>query len=469
MQFKDTLRTLVLTAFSCLFLFSCITMDKTVGSDYIPDDHKLKMHTVSLPLPVALKQTDSVQGITSTYATLGAIRTKEFGVAEFGIAGNISPTSTTLDLGKDPVIVSTYLVLPLAGVASQGSLTRTSIILDPSQEGITQNINVHRLTKYIDSTTLYSNSITEEYYKPELLNKSAATYFGGDSIKIYLDNTLGAEILTATETELDSLELFANNFPGLYVTCDAPAAEMEGGRLNLFDATSCLIYLKYNFQPTWDENLARKDTTIALSFGYGYLLNTSKYSSADLETTEPLEELYLEGIGGIAPYVDIKELKSAISNWAAENNYDETKMLISKATLVFPFELQPEDYETASYRYPSYIFPANRKFHNDTTDIKYYYPLEDYNSTDNPLGAMNRSLMNYSCDVSDTMQEIVNKDISELDDTYSFWMYPLMYETDSYYGYTSYYINNYTYFNAKLNGPKAERHPELQLVYTIVE
>ncbi len=468
MQFKDTLRALTLTALSCLLVFSCITMDKTVGSDYVPDDHKLKVHQVSLPLPVTLKQTDSIQGITSTYATIGAFRTKELGVAEFGVAGNIAPTSTTLDLGKDPVIVSTYLTLPLAAVSTQGSLTRSSIILDPSQEGITQNFNVYRLSKHIDTTYLFSNSITEEDYNPAPLNISAATYFGGDSIKIYLNNALGAEILKASDSDLDSLDLFSKKFPGMYVTCNAPAGEMEGGRLNLFDASSCRLYLKYNFQPTWDEGLARKDTTVGFAFGYGYLLNVSKYSSDKLETNEQLEELPIEGIGGIAPYVDVKDLKSVISGWISLNNYDPSKILIAKATLVFPFEL-PENLDIVPYTYPSQLFPTNRKYVNDTTKVKYYYPMEDYNSTDNPLGVMNRSLMHYSCDMSDTMQEIVNKPESELDSTYSFWLYPLMMETDSYYGTTSYYINNYSYFNAKINGPKHERHPELQLVYTIVE
>ena len=468
MQFKDTLRTITLTAFSCLLVFSCITTDKTIGSDYIPDDHKLQIHTATLPLPVTLKQLDSIQGVTSTYSTIGAIRTKEFGTAEFGVAGNISPMSTTLDFGKDPSIISTYIVLPLASIASGGSTRGSSIILDPSQEGITQNFNVHRMKKFIDSTMLYNNSIKESDYESSLLNKSAATYFGGDSIKIYLDNSFGAEILRASDNELDSLNLFAERHPGLYITCDPPVGNMEGGRLNLFEAGASVIYLKYNFQPTWEAGLARKDTLIALTFGSGFSLNTSKYSSASLETDDELEELPIEGMGGIAPYVDIKALKNTISAWAAEKGYDESKVMISKATLVFPFEL-PENLDIIPYTYPSYLFPANRKKVDDKSDAKYYYLIDDYNSTDNPIGAMNRSLLQYSCDLSSTIQKIINKPASELDSTYSFWLYPLMTETDSYYGTTYYYVNNYTYFNAKINGPAHQRHPELQLVYTVVE
>ena len=42
-------------------------------------------------------------------------------------------------------------------------------------------------------------------------------------------------------------------------------------------------------------------------------------------------------------------------------------------------------------------------------------------------------------------------------------------ESDSYYGTTYYYTNNYSYFKAILNGPKAERYPELRLVYAVLE
>ena len=357
----------------------------------------------------------------------------------------------------------------LAGVSDgSGSLNRTSIILDPSQAGITQNINVYRLNRTIDSTTLYMNSIKESDYKPEILNVNGGTYFGGDTLKVYLSNAFGSEILKASEAELDSLDLFAKNIPGLYITCEDPVGGAEGGRLSLFDATGCYIYVKYNFQPTYNKTLPRKDTTIALAFGYGFALNTSHYDSESKQTDELLEKIPVEGMGGIAPYVDYKALKSLISGWAAENNYDESKILIAKASVVFPFEL-PENLDIVPYQYPTYLFPTNRKFLNDTTSIKYYYLVNDYNSTDNPLGIINRSLMHYSSDVSEFVQDIVNKKLADLDDSYSFWMYPLMTETDTYYGSTSYYINNYSYFKATLNGPKAERHPELKLVYAVMD
>ena len=468
MQFKDTLRSLILTACSCLLVFSCITVDKTIGSNLVPDDYELQMKSVTLPLPVTVKQLDSMQGISSSYYTIGTIRTEEFGTARFGTAGNIAPTNTALDFGEDPKIISIYLEIPLAAVADAGSLDRTSIILDPSQRGVTQNINVHRLTRQIDSTTLYMNSLTENDYTPEILNVSGGTYFGGDTLKVYLNNSLGEELLTASDEDLDTLDRFAEKFRGLYITCDDPVGSEEGGRLNLFNATSSYIFMKYNFQPTYDKSLPRKDTTVAFVFGYGFALNTSEHESKGKQSNELLEKIPLEGIGGLAPFVDYKALKEILDEWADLNNIDPSKVLIAKASVAFPFEL-PEDLDSMPYQYPSCFFPINRKQANDTTGSIYYYLLDDYNSTDNPLGYINRSLNEYTCDISSHIQKMMNKEQSELDDTYSFWMYPMRLESDSYYGTTYYYINNYSYFKAILNGPKAERYPELRLVYAVLE
>lgn len=468
MQFKDTLRTLIFSATACLLTFSCITVDKSLGSQYIPDDHELKVYTASFRLPVELKMMDSLQGISTSFTTIGAFQSNEFGVSKFASATNICPTSTTLDLGKDPVIISTYLSMSLATVTSTSTLAATSIIMDPSQEGITQNFNIYRLKKKIDTTTLYINSITEEDYDHTPLNISAATYFGGDSLKVYLNNALGTELLTATPEELDSLDLFMDKFKGLYITCDTPAAGLNGGRLNIFSRSASYLYLRYNFQPTWEEGLERKDTLIALAFGQGYCLNTSTYGSSHLETTEPLDVLPVEGAGGINPYVNIQSLKDTIDNWIAKKGYDPTKVLVAKASIILPFEM-PENIDLIPYRYPTYLFPTHRTQVNDATAAKYYYLFDDYGSTSNPLGAMNRSLFNYTCDLSTTIQQIINKEKSELDDTYNFWIYPLMSETDANYGTTTYLIDNNSYFMGKINGPKADRYPELKIVYAVMQ
>ncbi|MBR5857154.1 MAG: hypothetical protein IKY70_07760, partial [Bacteroidales bacterium] len=436
MQFKNILKTLILMAAMGHLLFSCITVDKSVGSDYVPESQLLKVKIARFRIPVELKTLDSLQGSSMNYATVGAFNTSEFGIAKFGTAGNVCPNSTSWDTGKDAKIISTYITMTLAtpnaslnssnastnssyynpysyyydpysygygygygydyygygGYYGYGSyypsystssemvssIARTSIIMDPSQNGITQNFHVYRLKEAIDSTQLYTNSLTEENYIPVELNTSAATYFGGDSISFYISNEYGEELLKATEEEKDSLKLFVEGHGGLYITCDSPM-NIDAGRLNLFSLGGITVNIKYNFQPTWDEGLERKDTTASFAFGYGGCLNTSSYSSKHLETTQQLEKLPIEGVAGINPYVNMNSLKDTLDKWAADNGIDPSKILISKATMIFPFEF-PDNLEMLEYRYPTYLFPAYRAASADTTVTgKYYYPYNDYN------------------------------------------------------------------------------------------
>ncbi len=468
MQFKDTLRVLILSAVSSLIVFSCITVDKTIGLDNVPDEQQLAVKSTTFALPVGMRMTDSLQGLSDKYMLIGAFKTEEFGEAKFGCAANIAPQYSGINLGKDAKIISAYISLPLAAAAQE---INTSLILDPSQEGIPQNINVYRLKVAVDTNTLYNNSLQANDYDPVPLNTSSVTYFGGDTLRCYLNNSFGAELLTATQEELDSLELFSNRFKGLYITCDSPATGNNSGRLNLFEYGKAYIYLKYNFQPTWESGLSRKDTTIRISFGYDYALNTSSYSSKALETAEAAESIYVEGIGGIAPYIDAQRLKNQLDAWCAEEGYDPKKIVVAKASMFFPFEL-PADLDMVPYTYPNYLFPTQKLAISDTLNTKYYYLFSDYASTGNTIGAMNRALLQYECDLSMTIQAFINKPANEINSDYNIWLYPLMpVQVQNYYGSntTSYYINNYNYFKAKLNGPAAERHPQLKIVYTIAK
>lgn len=456
MQFKDTLRKLILLSITAFAVFSCITVDKSLGDQYIPDDQKLKVMVTEFRLPVSLKMEDSLQGISADYATFGAIRTKEFGLAKFGVAANICQPYTTFRFGKDPVIKSIYFS---AAVANK-------YMIDNTQEGIPQNVFIYRTTKTLDTTTLYNNSLTNKDYNPVPLNVSSFTYFGGDSVKVYLNNTFGTELLSATEKELDSIPLFTNRFKGLYIECTPPEGDLTGGRLNNLSYSSAVITIKYNFQPTWEAGLSRKDTTVLFNFGDSFCLNLSTYSSSHLATDEPLTtEIPVEGIGGIKPYVNAKALKDTLNNWFTKKGYDSKNILVAKATLTFPFEI-PQDLNMTSY--PPNLYPI---YKSDTLVRRFYYPFKDINVIGNSTGDMNRSLCEYSLDIPSTIQKLINiQDDAKnpLSNEFNFWLSPIRVETDQNFGTTNYFAETYSYYNGKINGPKAKRYPKLTLVYTVL-
>lgn len=453
MHFKDTLSKLTLLVLTVSSVFSCITVNKTIGEGYVPEDQELKIRIAHFRLPVTLKMQDSLQATSTDYAIVGAIRTPEFGLVKMGSAANVCQPTTTLRFGKDPVIKSIYFT---AAVPAKK-------VMEDNQMNIPQDVFVYRLNKRLDTTTVFCNSITPADYDPVPLNTSSVTYFGGDSIKVYLNNAYGTELLSATEKELDSINLFIDRFKGLYLECSAPEGSLTGGRENLLGFSSAIIMMKYNFQPTWQEGLSRKDTTVYLNYGDGYCLNTSTYGSEGLETAEPLEILPVEGIAGIKPYVDAKVLKDTLDKWAQKNNYNPKKIIVSKASFSLPFEI-PADFDMT--KYPTYLFPTQRI---ENQNLMIYYPFNDVNSTGNSLGGMNRSLAEYQGDLSSAIQQMLNKDAADIGAKYDFWFAPIQKLTDQYYGTVSYAPDFYTYSVGKVNGPKAERYPKLTLVFSVLQ
>ena len=74
-------RNFVLLAFlSSLFVYtSCIESNKTLGSQFIPDDFVLKLHNAEFALPVTNSDIDSIQGYNNSYMTFGYLNDETLG------------------------------------------------------------------------------------------------------------------------------------------------------------------------------------------------------------------------------------------------------------------------------------------------------------------------------------------------------------------------------------------------------
>ena len=452
MQFKNTI---VLFAAALFMAVSCITVDKTLGEDFISSNQNLPVHSVELELPVQVKSSGPIQGLSATESVFGAIRTKEYGLAQFSTVADICPNISGWDFGKDPVVKEVYFLAPVT----------STYVLEENQVGIPQIITLHRTNKRVDTTTVYNTSFTAADYDPVPLNVSENIYFGGDSLHIYLHNSFGEEILASSQEERDSLNLFANKFKGIMIKASAPEEGIYGGRENTMTFGSGAIYIRVDYQPTWEENLPRKDTIFTLSWGYNYCLNVSEFESNKLQTTEPGETLAIEGIAGLKPYVSGKAVKEVLDKWRAEMGYMDKHVLISKGTVVFPFEI-PEDLDMT--KYPTNLYPCNR-IEDTTYSAMFFSPLEDANVEGYNIGAQDRSLCQYVMDIPSYVQDMVRKDQLELDSTYDFWLMPIYSQTDSYSNTTSYVLDLTTYYMGHINGPGAERKPKLQLVYSVME
>ena len=453
MQLKNT----IVLAVAALFMaVSCISSDKSVGDNLIPGNQDLPVRSAEIALPVQLKSSQPLQSLSNTECVFGAIRTPENGLVEFATAANICPNVNGWDFGKDIQIKEVYFLANVSQI----------FVPDNQQKGVPQNITIHRTNKLIESTTVQNNNFTEADYDQEPLNASEAVYFGGDSLKIHLKNSFAEEIFTATREELDTLMRFAKRFKGLMIKSSAPEAGFFGGRENFINYGTASVFISVNFQPTWAEGLARKDTIFVLNFGTEMCLNLSSYESNAFQTDAPGDVLNIEGAAGIKPYISKEDLKHAIDAWKSSEGLDGKEIIIARGSLVFPFEM-PEDMDMS--KYPPTLYPCNREY--DTTyKANIFYPVMDVNIQGYNVGTVNRSLKEYRMDIPSIIQDFVSKDASELDDLkHNLWIMPTKSKTDSYYGNTTYDVDLSTYFLGKINGPEHRNYPTLQIIYTVLE
>lgn len=453
MQIKNKIA-LALAAF--FLAVSCITVDKTMGEDLVPGNQDLPVRVAEIALPVQLKSSQPLQSISSTEGLFGAIRTEEYGLVEFATVADLYPGFIGWDFGKDPIVKEVYFLGNVSGI----------YVAKDGQEGIPQQVFIHRTYKNVDSTTIFQNSFTTADYNPEPLNVGEVMYFGGDSLKVHLNKAFGEELLTATQDERDTSALFAKRFKGLLIRTNTPEEGVIGGRENILNFGLGAVYIRINFQPTWEEGLARKDTLFTVNFGRDNCLNLSKYESGKMETVAPGQHLDIEGVAGLKPYIDKYELKQTIDAWKASEGLQGKDIVIAKGALVFPFEM-PEDLDMT--KYPGNLYPCIREY--DSTYSAYlFYPAEDVSVQGYSIGTANRSLMEYRMDIPSIIQDFVSMDMQQLDDyKHNLWIMPINTTIDSYYGESTYSINTSSYFVGKINGPIAERAPKLQLVYSVVE
>ena len=451
MQFKHT----ILFAVTAFFMaVSCITVDKTLGDDLVSANQDLTVYTAELELPLQMRTSSPVQAISGGEGVFGAIRTKEFGLVQFSTMADICPNMTGWDFGKDPVVKEVFFQAPVS----------STYVVQDNQTGIPQQITLHRTYRRVDTTTVLSNSITSADYDPVPMNTSEFTFFGGDTIRINLDKSFGESILKCTEEERDSLDLFVEKYKGLMLKCSTPEEGVYGGRENTVTFGSGAVYIRVDYQPTWEEGLTRRDTIFTLSWGYNYCVNISEYESVNMENMVPGDELPFEGCGGLKPFISHTALKETIDNWKEDMEFGDRKVLVAKGALIFPFEI-PEDLDMT--KFPPNLYPAHRVL--DTSyNKKFFYPLSDINVSGYNIGGIDRSLRQYYMDIPSAIQDFVTMDKSELDDTYDMWLMPTFASTDAYDN-TTYSIDCTTYYTGKLNGPLMDRKPKLLVMYSVME
>ena len=191
---------LLLTAALTALLSSCVLSDKTTGNDFIPDEHLLRVKQATLYPEFVNNNPDSVQSISYNSMIFGSLTNEGYGTLNIGSVGIILPSSDTMDLGIDPQLNDAFLHVKVD----------STLFLDPSQEGIAQNVYLLRLNTELDSVKIYNNSITLADFDPTPVSKGAPVYFGGDSLRIYLTDEFAKELMVKYDVPTAGYQSFSD-------------------------------------------------------------------------------------------------------------------------------------------------------------------------------------------------------------------------------------------------------------------
>lgn len=454
---------------------SCVSVDSTLGSDMLPSTWVIPVDVVEVGVKMGQRYPDSLQVAMDGTAIVGSVNTDKYGTVSVGTAMDICPAYDSIRWGGSPEFRMMRLAIPLSSCQ----------VRDDSQKYIPQNIYLHKLKISLDSTKIYSNSITENDYEPSLCVKSPALFSAGDSVVFLLTEEFAKPLFDLDSTAMDSTSLFLEKFKGIYMDCDV--AEANGGRLNAFDLNNARLSLTFN-----SENARgyRRDTTVLFYVGaYSSVLKIDQDRLIP-EMEECGATAIYDGLAGIKPKIEAKPLRKYFADLAKAHGVEARAVMVSKAQFEFPFEY-PGSSEALS-GYPSNMYLARRM--RDSSGTVFYSPISEIYASIYDVGSMNRSRMSYCPDAALYIQSLLNAPEEEIDDTYDLWLIPNVsytttttssnaYNPYSYYSYyyygfdpysttttnTYYVIDNMNYQSCVLNGPAAEKHPTLRVTYTILK
>ena len=461
---------------------SCIDINEELGENFIPTDQKWDVfnpEAVDLK-DIRLQMSDSLSGYSTSRFTFGAINDGVLGTSVKSTSFTLVPIADTLDFGKNTKIKQFHF----------SALKDTLSLVYKNQENMLQNIYVYELKKPLDTTVLYTGAFNDPQIREEFLNLEnritvgTPVYDGGDSLSFDFDKTWTEKFVeNLKKADLDSMDLYIQSAPGIFITTDTPAG--PGGRINLFklpigtDSYGYITgnYAQLKFTAEYDYSDEPVDTSFIFYYGPGEFLEEKAasyptqfaFNASDHETSaiyggegvKATDKILVEGGAGIKPVIKAAGIKTILDSLMAEAGIENVEeVVINKATITLPFEASG-DYSSLD-QYPTILSPTVRLRSSEGNYVS-YAGLTDASIESENQGDINRSLMKYSPDISHHVQEILRLDRNDKEfekkiENYDIWMLIMFSEnatTESTTGYNEYYQNLLynSYYNNMMYDP----------------
>ena len=405
---------------------SCVYIDNTLGSNFIPTDQLFDIYQTEYKLEdINVAYCDSLSGFSSSRITIGAVRDGA-GTGKLTTRSSsftLIPLSEEMDFGKDPEFRQFHLT------ASRDTLSYPK----ESEANILQNIYAKEILKDLGSKYIYTSSGYRMEKDGVIGNDIIArtVYSGGDSLSLDFSAAFGQkyiDVLSEKFKSMDSLESYTRELPGIYLYCDEPVGN-NSGRINMFNlplevtdsylVTGCFAELKFSSEYEGE----RKDTSFLFYFGAQSLTYSSSVSQYALNLCS--EEGYnpdspeaniikagttidVQGGGGTKPVVSAKEIRDLLCAEFRDKGIDSSDVIINKASLVFPFA--DPAFELKSI-YPTMLSPtckldseiqATGEGTENTHSVYYAASVSSENQ-----GDVNWSTSEYAPDITHHVQEII--------------------------------------------------------------
>lgn len=430
--------------FCCL---SCVEIDYTLGSNLIPESDQYSIVPAQkFPLDVTMKPTDSLSGFSNLRLTIGAVRDEKFGLTKRACVIRLVPLDTMRfgDEGTKPVFKSFHFAAAFDTVSFDNR----------SEARIFQTANVYALKEPVSVKYDYDacGDVSSKIDRSRRISISRPILDGSDSLSFDFTEEFGKKFFEATKEERQDYDKFISHFPGIYIEVDDPVG--IGGRINMFEEqlsfdpdyyTLTGNYAALSFRGTFNGTV--KDTSIFFSYsmdglysadeliqiGAGQLPQYSLNLCSHDKTSQGYvsgdrERYYLEGGAGLKPVISarflrdnmMKIIKDSLSAHG-RNLADTANVVIAKASLVYPFEAPDVDFK-GMFKYPEILSPSVRMHVKDTTEgvevMKVEYcSIADASNANENQGNINRSLMQYSPDITYHAQELVSLNFASGNET----------------------------------------------------
>ena len=429
---------------------ACVKVDEQLGQNLIPTDQLWDVFSPKaanfVEKDIELKVSDSLSAYTSRRIVFGATKDSEFGTCSKATSFTLVPTLKDLDLGENTVVRQFHF----------SAVRDTLSTVNDFQQRMMQNVYVYGLKEPLDSTILYTNSLSPGVKQAgasetnrdrfldlsKLISKGVPVYDGGDSLSFDFSAEYSESVVKGikefrklyTEKKDTLLSDYLSLVPGIYIESEIPTT--EGGRINMFN-----FELQFDSNNYISGNYAelkitadygdRKGVDTTFLFTYGpadfistgvselptqYAFNGSTHESEGAYTTgvAATDKIYVEGGSGVKPVIKAAGIKRIVHDLITEANIvNPSEVVINKATVTLPYNVDG-DWDKLN-KFPVVLSPTVRLHGTDDSGVTYvsYAGLTDASIESENQGKINRSISVYSPDMSHHVQEILRLEKEE--------------------------------------------------------